>query len=266
MLFQTGRASRYPWYQQLGPQMLPLILFALWQTMGVSCLGYKRDWTICSRDAHNEPLLSWQEQKTCPLATEWSPWSRRPFCPKPAGDDEPGPADCVFTSDTFRGHGITLITTPDLATSLVDFLDDSSVSQRLGRHSPPSANLREDATSTYQVRDLPGRGKGLVAMRRFAKHEVIMVGFPVFVIRMDFINEDRFTQRQKRLMMEAGVNQLPPEQKNAILALAKSTGGEPILDVIRTNGFGVEIEGVQHLALFIDGSVSTLHSARYIHL
>ncbi|KXX78909.1 SET domain-containing protein 5 [Madurella mycetomatis] len=91
-------------------------------------------------------------------------------------------------------------------------------------------------------------------MRRFAKHEVIMVGFPVFVIRMDFVNEDRFTQRQKRLMMETGMNQLPPEQKNAILALAKSTGGEPILDVIRTNGFGVEIEGVQHLALFIDGS------------
>ena len=83
-----------------------------------------------------------------------------------------------------------------------------------------------------------------------------MIGFPVLVIRLDFINEDRYTQRQKRLMMEAAVKRLPSEQQKAIAALARSTGGEPILDALRTNGFGMELEGIQHLALFIDGSVS----------
>jgi hypothetical protein len=84
-----------------------------------------------------------------------------------------------------------------------------------------------------------------------------MVGFPVLVIRLEFINGDGYTRRQKRLMMEASVRQLPPKQQRSIASLARSTGGEPILDAMRTNGFGIEIEGVQHLALFIDGSVST---------
>ncbi|GAB1317486.1 SET domain-containing protein 5 [Madurella fahalii] len=234
--------------------MFLLIFFALWQTQAVSCLEYKRDWTVCSRSTRDEPLFSRQEQGACPLATDWSPWSRKPFCIEPVAEDEPSPADCVFISHTFRGQGIALITTPDLATSLVDYLDDYNVSQRHGRDLTTSENLREDAKSTYEVRDLPGRGKGLVAKGEFAKHEIIMIGFPVFVVRMDFLNADSYTQRQKRLMMETGINQLPPEQKKAIMALAKSTGGEPILDVIRTNGFGIEIEGVQHLALFIDGS------------
>ena len=83
-----------------------------------------------------------------------------------------------------------------------------------------------------------------------------MVGFPVLLVRMDFINDDHYTQRQKHQMVKAGVSQLPTVQKQAVMALARSTGGEPILDAIRTNGFGVEVDGVQHLALFTDGSVS----------
>ncbi|KAG7293717.1 hypothetical protein NEMBOFW57_003774 [Staphylotrichum longicolle] len=57
-------------------------------------------------------------------------------------------------------------------------------------------------------------------------------------------------------MMETGVRQLPAEQQREIAALARNTGGERILDALRTNGFGIDIEGVQHLALFIDGSHS----------
>jgi hypothetical protein len=114
----------------------------------------------------------------------------------------------------------------------------------------------EKEKATYEIRDLLGRGKGVVAKRGFAEHETIMTGFPVLVIRLDFINGDRYTERQKRSMMNRSVRQLSPEQKKSILSLARSTGGEPILDAIRTNGFGIEIEGTQHLALFTDGSVS----------
>lgn len=151
-----------------------------------------------------------------------------------------------------------MITTPDLAASLQDSIDDSSVPRKLRRNLLPDFRMSRDGREAYEIRDLPGRGKGLVAKAKFTKREVIMVGFPVFIIRMDFFNEDHYTQRQKRSMLEAGVNRLPPEQRKAILGLAKSTGGEPIMDIIRTNGFGIEVDGVQHLALFIDGSVSVL--------
>jgi hypothetical protein len=108
----------------------------------------------------------------------------------------------------------------------------------------------------YEIKNIPGRGKGVVATRRIRKRELVTVDFPVFVVRLDFINGDSYTGRQRRVMMETGLNQLPAEQKKAIMGLARSTGGEPMIDILRTNGFGVEIEGVQHLALLIDGSVS----------
>jgi hypothetical protein len=151
-----------------------------------------------------------------------------------------------------------LITTPDLAASVVDFLDDSRVPSAVRNQLSRSVQQRQpEEKSGYEIRDIPGRGKGVAAKRRFARHETVMVGFPVLVVRLDFLNSDGYTQRQKRLMMETSVRQLPPEQGRAIAALARTTGGEPILDALRTNGFGIDIEGVQHLALFIDGSVSS---------
>jgi hypothetical protein len=200
-----------------------------------------------------------QEQETCSLASDWSIWSEQPFCLEPQEEDDPGQQDCVFTLSAFRGNqGISLITTPDLAASVADFLDDSRMSPAFRRQLSSSGQQRQpEKQSGYVIRDIPGRGKGVVAKRRFARHQTIMVGFPVLVIRLDFLNSDGYTQRQKRILMETSVGQLPPEQRKAIMALARTTGGEPILDALRTNGFGIEIEGVQHLALFIDGSVSS---------
>ncbi|KAK4235342.1 SET domain-containing protein 5 [Achaetomium macrosporum] len=81
-----------------------------------------------------------------------------------------------------------------------------------------------------------------------------MVGFPVLLVRLDFVNGDRYSRRQKRIMMETGVRQLPRQQQAAIMALQRNTGGEPILDILRTNGFGIEIGEAQYLALFTEGS------------
>ncbi|KAK4250070.1 hypothetical protein C7999DRAFT_38993 [Corynascus novoguineensis] len=194
-------------------------------------------------------------QEICPLANDWSIWSYKPFCIGPAeGEDETGPADCVFTLTAFRGNqGISLITTPDLAASAATHLDDSRVPREL-RHQLVDTKHQEVEGTAYEIKDLPGRGKGAIAKRKFAEHEIVMVGYPVLVIRLDFLNGDRLTEREKRVMLETSVRQLPPEQKRSVMSLARSTGGEPILDAIRTNGFGIEIDGIQHLAVFLDGS------------
>jgi hypothetical protein len=112
----------------------------------------------------------------------------------------------------------------------------------------------------YEIRDVPGHVKGLVAKHGITKYGMVITGFPVFVIRLNFINEDRYTPRQERRMMEKGVAQLPLPQKKSIMALAGNTGGDPIMDVLRANGFGVEIDGIHHLALFIDRSVRKPHT------
>ena len=246
---------------------LPLLSFLInLQAFLALCLNLPRDRTTCVQNTLGKPMMLTQPGlETCPLEGDWSPWSRKPLCPKPKDEDGSVPPDCVFTFAAFRGNqGVSIITTPDLAAGITESLDDSRLPRDL-RNELSSSHRRPDSAE-YEIIDLVGRGKGVVAKRKFAKHETVMVGFPVLVIRLDFINEDHYTQRQKRLMMEAAVQRLPSEQQKAIAALARSTGGEPILDALRTNGFGIELEGVQHLALFIDGSVSQHPTSSHIFL
>ncbi|KAK3937046.1 SET domain-containing protein 5 [Diplogelasinospora grovesii] len=81
-----------------------------------------------------------------------------------------------------------------------------------------------------------------------------MVGFPALLGKIDVLNGGGYTDRQRHLILQRAVNQLPPDEKREVMALARSTGGDPIQDIIKTNGFGVEVEGVPHMALFTVGS------------
>ncbi|KAK4192324.1 hypothetical protein QBC35DRAFT_374058 [Podospora australis] len=235
-----------------------------WWWCGITSLTFlsqtiasTQEWTVCRWNPHDSLLFTRPTlgRGTCPLEYDFSPWvvsGHKPYCPQPGDGFESGLPDCVFTVPTFRGsQGISLITTPDLAASVADSaLDDSTIAPGLRSH------LSEDAVShpPWEVRDLPGRGKGLVAKQKFRKHQTVMVGFPVLVVRLDFINGDRYKAKKRQAMLEQAVDQLPKEQQRAIFSLAKSSGGHPIIDILRTNGFGVEIDGVQHTALFTDGS------------
>lgn len=223
-----------------------------------SAMNQSRDWTVCLRDGYGSwSLVTRPEHEICPLASDWSAWTYQPFCLKPdTEDDESEPVDCVYTATYFRGNqGISLITTPDLAASIVPHLDDSRVPPAL-RYQLADPGHGQEQTAGYEIKDFPGRGKGMLAKRKFAEHETIMVGYPVLIVRLDFLNGDRLTDEEKQVMMETSVKRLPRRQRREFMTLARSTGGFPILDIIRTNGFGIEIDGFQHLAVFLDGSVS----------
>lgn len=81
-----------------------------------------------------------------------------------------------------------------------------------------------------------------------------MVGYPTLLVRLDFLNGERFSQQRQGDMLREAVGRLPEETRRDVLGLARSTGGEVVRDAIRTNAFGVEIEGVNHMALFVEGS------------
>ena len=100
---------------------------------------------------------------------------------------------------------------------------------------------------------------GLVATSKIQKHSRIMLGYPVLVVRLDFINGGRYSSKKKREMLDEAVDRLGGGVKKKILGLARSgqnKGDGVILDVLKTNGFGIEVGGEQHLGLFIEGSVS----------
>ncbi|KAI1391850.1 SET domain-containing protein [Hypoxylon trugodes] len=180
----------------------------------------------------------------------WAPWKKRPYCIEPLQSDAPAPQFCLYTFEPFRGsHGFSVVTTPVLAATIVDALDDAVVPPRLRDH--PSSSLAPDARDSpaFAVENIPGKGKGLIAKRHIRKWDVILVDFPVILTHMGLFEVVGPETRQD--ILERALRQLPEEQQGEILSLARSSGGEPIEDTLKTNIFGVELGmEIPHLGLF----------------
>ncbi|KAK4653763.1 hypothetical protein QC762_509830 [Podospora pseudocomata] len=195
------------------------------------------------------PLLS-SPIPTCPLESDGSFWSPTPWCPTPSDGYESGPPDCIFTTPHIRNQGLSVITFPPLAAALISpALDDSLI--------PPPFRRFNTSAEKWKIAPLPNRGLGLVATGNFKQHETIMVGFPVLIVRLEFINGDRYSAKNKRRMLDVAVGNLPEETRREVEGLARSNPSNEkdwVVDVLRTNGFGIEIAGEGHLALFLEGS------------
>ncbi|EJT82580.1 hypothetical protein GGTG_02553 [Gaeumannomyces tritici R3-111a-1] len=187
----------------------------------------------------------------------WMPWSYPPHCFEPARKEGDTTAYCLFTDTAFRGSGISVVTTPELAASLTGgILDDGAVpaSQRDHPSSPMSPGRHGGDELAYEIRDLPGRGKGVVATRRIGAWEVIMVQFPAMVMQMD-LWEAVTSPKQSRRLLNKAVRQLPPDTQERIKGLARSGRvQDPLEDVLRTNVFGLDLNGVLHMGLFVGAS------------
>ncbi|KAI0010797.1 SET domain-containing protein [Xylariaceae sp. FL0662B] len=218
------------------------------------------DPTICSADTLDSLASRWN--RTCPLPIyedavhelgKWSPWTARPYCIEPLVKDVAAPPFCLYTFEPFReNQGLSVITAPDVAAGMIDALDDSIVPPKHRSHpSSPLANGEQDALA-YEVKDLPGKGKGLVARRRISKFEVVMVDYPALITRLDLFHALGPELRQD--VLERALHQLPERQLEEVLALARSTGSEPIEDTFRTNIFGIDLNNVPHLGIFTRAS------------
>ncbi|KAK0611458.1 hypothetical protein B0T14DRAFT_440556 [Immersiella caudata] len=199
---------------------------------------------------------------TCPSPSGPSiPWSRPPSCPDPPNKHIGGdhPDDCIFTYPTFRnGQGISIITFPSIAASLAESLDDGIVPDSVKNFpSSPQAPSHLQHKKAYTVKDIPGRGKGVILTRDAARHERMLTGHPVLLVRFDFLSSERFGSDLIQEMLEEAVSALPEETQKAIEGLARGKKGKQgwVADVIKTNGYGgMDVEGVGHIALFLDGS------------
>lgn len=230
----------------------------------LSAFSKPLDPKTCSLDFHGSIIGRRQESLTCPPPIDeesaidtgtWEPWKCRPYCIEPLPGDAPGPQFCVYTFEPFRGdQGLSVITMPVLAASMVDALDDSVVPPKLRDHLPSSL-AAEGSSPAYVIKDIPGKGKGLVAQRQIRKWEVVLVDYPVMLAHLGLF--DVVGPELREDILDRALRQLPEEQQGEILSLARSTGGETVEDILRTNIFGVEL-GIEipHLGLLPIGSVS----------
>lgn len=208
---------------------------------------------------------------SCPLPVDdasvaaghgFSPWSHPPFCAEwkakgvPDGRANPAVKYCVYTSEAFRGaHGISVVTTPELAASMSVGLDDAVVPLAIRDHATSSMSALGGGELAFGISELPGRGLGTMAKHKIRKWDSIVVGYPAILARMDFM--DVLDEEDVLEVLSRSVGQLPLEQQENVFSLARSTGGGVLQDILKTNIFGVDIEGVLHMALIPEGSVGS---------
>ncbi|KAH8912349.1 SET domain-containing protein [Coniochaeta sp. PMI_546] len=240
---------------------LSLIISALAASFGHNAIATETGKTgICSWCPYESTLL--YQPRTCPVPIDdtaasetgnWSPWSYLPYCVKPRNRPRSSSPYCVFSSDHYRGgHGLSVITTPPLAASIADTLDDGIVPPHIRDHASSFLVQHRSLTPSFEIKDVPGRGKGTVATRKIRRWEVVMVAYPAIIAKMDFW--EALDPDQIRAVLRQAIQQLPSGQQDIVLSLDHSTGGALVQDILNTNIFGIELDGVMHMGLYPESS------------
>jgi len=187
-----------------------------------------------------------------PVKSDWTPWSYRPFCLYP---DEKKDKYCLYSLDTFRnGRGLSVIATPSTAASLVPALDDSVVRPELRDHPSSRMGSQNRSDLAYEIRQLRGRGLGVVATRPIKQWELIMTDFPSLIAEMDLLEVMGEEKRQR--MLRRALQHLGEEERAGFMGLARVFGGDATEDILRTNILAVDLNGKMHMGLFTQASVS----------
>ncbi|KAI1409834.1 SET domain-containing protein [Hypoxylon sp. FL1857] len=254
-----GLASTMGYFGPPSPSISWVALLAIFNPR--STLAQVLGASTCSSPGRHSVFSSRHILSSCPLPVDeesaidtgsWAPWKRRPYCVEPfmQSDEVTGPQFCVYTFEPFRGDkGLSIVTTPVLAATVVNSLDDSIVPPKLRDHASSSLEAEGRDSPAFTIKDVPGKGKGLVAQRQIRKWDVVLVDYPAMLAHMDLF--DIVGDETRQDLLERALKQLSEKQQGELLSLARSHGGEPIEDILRTNIFGVEL-GIEipHLGLF----------------
>ena len=203
------------------------------------------------------PHLSFPTSHTVPAPNNpasWLPWTHPPRCIE--SSETPY---CVYTAahlPPYSRHGISVLTTPELASSsalnpfhsLHDLNDDPAhffAPEKL-EYPPP-----------YEVREVPGKGLGLVATRKIPKGKAIMIDYASVLANVEYPAD--VMREEVQDLLELAVDQLPEPKSARGLAIQGKEGVGFVEDVMLTNSFGVAVGGREVMALFTNLAVSFAH-------
>lgn len=178
-------------------------------------------------------------------------WTHSSPCFQGEGGDEP---ICVFTDTTFAaGRGISLVTAPRRANYVATtpaFAEPETVqdiNQDLGSRIP----------AKYEMRELPGKGMGLLATAHIRRGELIMANTASLMIDYRTFNE--LTKPQYKALQAHAVDNLPAAHRALVLNLSTHTSSalphiELVDRIAATNSFDIdpdETDTDQHHSFFV---------------
>lgn len=173
------------------------------------------------------------------------PWTQRPYCVASLSTGQTEKF-CVYSSSAFNhGSGVSLIATPQVAASIASVVQDPLPAWRSRHHLAHQGHLgTETYDLPYAVRPIPGKGLGVVATKRIRQFETIMTSFPAMIADNEFFPSggDEGPTESPRLFQEA-LDQLPDKERFLTLARSKGDDFHLVEDLIRTNAFGITVDG-----------------------
>lgn len=204
---------------------------------------------------------------TCPLPLEdsdrptvsitSSPWTHPPTCEYTVDKKT---KYCVYTNSRHGSRGWSIIATPETAADSAWMLNHAVNNSATPVSFPgiPGGQQRcgTAAGEKYTMVDIPGKGKGLVATRKIARYEEILVDYATIMVDVMFTSEVPAFKGYK--LLHKSVAQL--QDPGSVLGLGKSNplARDDVENILRTNAFSTELGGRKHIALFPIVSVSNL--------
>ncbi|KAL1889970.1 hypothetical protein Sste5346_008548 [Sporothrix stenoceras] len=222
---------------------------------------------------------------TCPLTLDdvsaqargpssWSPWTHLPVCTeakepgfekievKDHGENDDGEDDddeeeeqdededtpqtrfCVYTNNRHGIGGLSIVTTPETASASMGIWDESL---------PQPLEMAANTSLAYEIIDIPGRGKGVVAARKIKQYEAFMVDYAALVVDLRVAGGSVERNEGYRLL-QAAADQVSDPQRVLGLAQTSTAARHPVENVLRSNAFHTALgaEGDEHMALFPD--------------
>lgn len=210
-------------------------------------------WTPSTRFNPSQPACPLiVDDKTAAEYGAWAPWVvYPPHCVYPGEGTATGKY-CVYTYLSSGEAGISLVATPEVASSVAGIL--SARPEPWGE--PSSWQLYPGPRQrAYATTDIPNKAKGAVATKKIRTGEVIIREAP-FVLGFT-AGPDGIAREENPGLLQTAFEGLPAWQRERLGDMAVSTGGEWHEDAMRTNAFGVAVDGVEFSALFPEVAVSS---------
>lgn len=222
---------------------------------GQEPLGFGIRHDYCTRAEH-EALITLSTQLssgnhflgTCGLdkakKASLGPWTSNPKCMPSQNATE---AYCVYTNDKFAsGRGISFFTAPAIAEKI------STLAAFTKRNIYPKVNQFDDPP--WEVRVMPGHGKGLFATRTLSRGDEIVSSTPVGGFQSDALMVDF---ELDYIYLHTAFIHLPKLTQDLFMSTMAGSEGDPIMERINTNAFSGEFEGVPHFLMYPETAVST---------
>lgn len=191
------------------------------------------------------PLPVDDRPETWPPLGGPTPWTHPPECEYAAGR---AAKYCAYTNSRHGPRGWSIVTTPETAADSVGILDTPLDDNNKNSLNVSSSSSRHAGTAPYKIVDIPGKGKGLVATRRIARHDEILADYATVLVDIAFAT--RVPALLGYRLLHAAVDRLA--DPGSILELGRSSDFalDEVENVLRTNSFHTLLGGVPHMAVY----------------